>query len=355
MKPTSTDSAAGPPSPALIQAAFEGEGVFFDDPDLLQRLNLIRHLVQSTRLAVVVSGTAGVGKTTCLDQLQRGVDERWVLCRVAGNTTNEPGRVLARLARCCDLPPDCGIPALRQLLAEHAATLSRNSRLPVIAVDDAHLLQAEALAELAALSAGDEAWHLLLFVEPDQQQALAAAGLNSPARTHSLEWPSLSEPQTGAYVLHRLASAGWEGEQPLAIEQVRKLHRDSAGLPGAINRLAPNLLGHKAAATPSAPRQQPRPRPAGPRSWRKILRALALALVLAGVALVLTQQDRINALFEAPPAPEAEVPSLAANSHGAPALPAPPSAAMSTEELPHSAPAPPAPAETPPLPAATEP
>lgn len=353
MKPTDTDSAAGPPSPALVQAAFEGEGSFFDDPDLVQRLNLIRHLVQSTRLAVVVSGPAGVGKSTCLDQLQRDVDERWVLCRVGGSTTNEPARVLARLARCSDLPPDCGIPALRQLLAEHATTLSRNSRLPVIAVDDAHLLQAEALAELAALSAGEEGWHLLLYIEPDQRHVLAAAGLDSPTRAHNLDWPHLSEPQTGAYVLHRLASAGWQGDQPLGIEQVRKLHRDSAGLPGAINRLAPSLLVHKAAATPPAPKQQPNQRPAGPRSWRKILRGLALALIVAGVALVLTQQDRINALFEAPPAPEAEEPPRAAHVDGAPALATPPSA-LTTEELPLPAPVP-APAETPLLPAATAP
>ena len=294
------DAPAAVPNEALLERAFDTDSEsFFDDPDIRQRLNLIRHLVQSTRLAILVSGAPEAGKTTCLDRLQGTADERWMLCRVAGSASAEADRVLGRVARCCDLPPDCGTPALRQLLAEHAATLTRNARLPVIAVDDAHALQREALAELAALSAGEEGWHLLLFAEPGHRELFEAAGLTAPGRLHGLEWPPFSEAQTGAYVLHRLHTAGWSGDLPFTVEQVRRLHRESAGLPGAINRLAPKLTARPGTATP-----KPRPRLPGrsPR-MRNLLRGAAMLSVVAAVAVVLWQQERINALFEQPSAP----------------------------------------------------
>lgn len=303
----SPQSGSAVPDELLLQRAFDVDAhSFFDDPDLVQRSNLIRHLVQSTRLAILVTGSAEVGKTTCLDHLEHTADERWVLCRIAGNTTQHADRVLARLARCCDLPPDCGRLALRQLLGEHAAMLVQNSKLPVIALDDAHGVDAEALAELVALSSSETGWRLLLFAEPGHQDRMAQAGLNSAARVHELDWPPLSEVQTGAYVQYRLERAGWNGELPLNVEQVRKLHRDSGGLPGVINRLAAGLLAAGPAKAAGTKPARPAEARAKPLPLRKLVRGAAVVLLVAGVAVILSQQDRINALFEPEDAPTAE-------------------------------------------------
>lgn len=324
------DTPAGIDS-ALLNRAFEGEAPsFLDDPDLLQRLNLIRHLIQSTRLAVLVSGPAGVGKSACLDELQRSMGQRWLLCRLAGATTRDPDRAMARLARCCDLPPDCGRPALRQLLAEHATVTNRSAQLPVIAVDDAHALEPDALREMVALTAAEHGWRLLLFAEPGHDAHWTAAGLGSAAQLHRLDWPPLSESQTGAYVLHRLRTAGWSGAQPLSAEQIRKLHRDSGGLPGRINQQAPALLSRQAPAP--QPTSQPAPAP-GPGN-RRPLRWIGLAAVAATVALVLWQQDRINALFQQAAVEQATKPAATPGKLPEPPAFEPPPAARATADPP---------------------
>lgn len=370
------DSGQPPLDPDAGARAFaEDDARYFADADITQRLNLIRHLVQSTRLAIVISGETGAGKTASLEQLQRNADERWSLCRVAGSATRDADALLASLARCCDLPPDCGRPALRQLLAEHAEGLSRLSRLPVIAVDDAHALSGPAWVELVALMAGEDGWRLLLYVEPGSDALLAQAGLGSPEQLHRLQWPSLSEAQTGAYVGYRLSAAGWSGPPPLSADQLRKLHRDSRGLPGNINRLAPTLLADKRTAAPrSATPRAPAPATA-PRA-RKLLRGAAVLMLVAAAAAVLTQQERINALFEPPPpqiqeplslpqapsrqpGPETESPAAAAPSPRAPlaaspTLPPDGSTASRPDPGLEAAPATPAPDRSPP-PAAPQP
>ncbi len=289
-----------------VRSAFGQAGAaFFADADILQRLNLIRHLLQSTHLVVLVVGESGIGKSAGLTQLQRMADERWSLCRISGAASAEPDKLLADLARCCDLPPDCGRLALRHLLAEHASVLCRNTRLPVVVVDDAHALTQPALAELAALASPAEGWHLLLAGEPLDEGRLQQAGFPA-AGVHVLEWPHLSQAQTGAYLSHRLSAAGWSDTLPVTREQLAKLHRESHGLPAEIDRLAPEMLAGKKAPAPVTAQRSAGPRRRLP--LRKTVRILGLVLLIGVAAVVLTQQDRINALFEQHP-PASSVPA----------------------------------------------
>ncbi len=317
---------------ATVRSAFgESGAAFFADADTHQRLNLIRHLLQSTRLVVLVIGESGIGKSAGLTQLQRMADDRWSLCRVSGAASADPDKLLADLARCCDLPPDCGRLALRQLLAEHASALCRNTRLPVIAVDDAQALTQPALSELAALASPAEGWHVLLAGEARDEPWLQQAGFPA-AEVHVLEWPRLSQAQTGAYLSHRLATAGCSGQLPLTQEQLAKLHRDSRGLPAEIDRLAPEMLSHKRAAAsviaPPAPKRRGLP-------LRNTVRIVGLVLLIGAAAVVLTQQDRINALFEQRPAPASAPASPIALPSRPP--PAPPSGEPEQETQPQQA------------------
>ncbi len=320
-----------------VQSAFGQPGAaFFADADIHQRLNLIRHLLQSTRLVVLVVGESGVGKSAALTQLERMADERWSLCRIAGAASAEPDKLLADLARCCDLPPDCGRLALRHLLAEHASALYRNTRLPVIVVDDAHALTQPALAELAALASPAEGWHLLLAGEPLDEGRLQQGGFPAAA-LHVLEWPHLSRSQTGAYLSHRLATAGWSETLPLPPEQLARLHRDGRGLPAEIDRLAPEMLARRKAAAPVT--NQRLARPGGRLPLRKTVRILGLVLLIGVAAAVLTQQDRINALFEQQPrSASAPANPIAPPSQPTPAMPpATPSGTPEPETEPHGA------------------
>lgn len=263
----------------LRGAPFGGDrpGSRYRDSAILQRLNLLRHLIQSTDLLIVVQAPAGGGKTTALGELSSLADETWRVATIAGADIDDTAGLYRALAAVLidAPPPGAGDAALRAELAR----LRADALLPVVLVDDAHRLPGpvlEALLSLAYPTSAASA-RIVLFAEPSLHTILEQMDPPSGARRslHVEALAPLTLEQTEAYLMHRLLAAGLSGAGPFSARQIKKIHRVAQGLPGAVNEQAHRLLVDSVGRGPH--RAQP--------AALRLLPALGM-LVLAGLVAV---------------------------------------------------------------------
>ncbi|HDO34207.1 MAG TPA: hypothetical protein ENH08_03700 [Chromatiales bacterium] len=226
--------------------AARGFAPFYEDPAILQRFNLLRHLIQSTGRLIVVQAPEGGGKTTLLERLQAHADESWCVQRLGGETP--PQEVAALYAQLAGglAGVERAVPANGEAICAALARLREDARLPVILADDAHLLPVpvlEALISLACPPAPGSA-RVVLFGEPSLQAILEGMALPAELRKslHVEALPAFTPEQTAAYLMHRLLAAGLSGDDPFTPRQVRQIHRAARGLPGRIQEQAHRLL-----------------------------------------------------------------------------------------------------------------
>lgn len=272
---------------------------FYADPVLIQRLDLLQHLTRFGDMLLGISGPRGSGKTTLLRQfLQRG-NTTWRSCLIDGGRIEQPVELLTRLAegfgQNMTVPPQ----RLKADLIRYCQGLQHNSQQAVIVIEDAHLLPDPALKVLLELG-GDaretlKLIRVLMFGEPGLEQRLIAAGLHSPQQPllHSLDIPRFNEQQTAAYLMYRLAVAGFSGDSPFSLTEIRAMHKAAEGLPGKLNALAHETLIDRANRAGARKRAKSDPEavestiPPRPRARTRALALLGLLLVVGVIGYFL--------------------------------------------------------------------
>lgn len=291
---------------SLHEDPFLADGkYFYADPGREQTLNLLKHLTQYSEELLLVSGPAGSGKSTLLEQYVLRADESWLICRLDSAGLTGAGELFLAIAqgfglRTAHLEPRHILDALRARL-EHLQL----SRVPVLLLDDADMLGADALEVIVRLAElTGEHGHLLrilLFARSDLLVHFSTPRFANAVHPHPVELQPLDERQTLAYLQHRLAVAGFSGDLSFQSADIRYIQKHARGWPGGINRLAREvLLGRK----------QDR------RSW--ILPAVLLTLLLVAGGLTVLKWKPMepveNAFILLPPV-ELHEPSEAVELH----------------------------------------
>lgn len=210
------------------------------------RARLLRCLRQGKELSVLC-GEVGAGTSTLarrlLDDLDPDAFEAGLL--VVGRGA-EPAWLRAAVARQLGIAePAAGRPeALRQLYG-HLVGLHQDGRRAVIAIDEAQVLGAEALAELLALLNFEHEDQRLLSVLLVGSLELERLLAREPALLGRCELRVRIEPLGGAearaYIAHRLVVAG--GDPALFAPELADVIAERAGgLPRRMNALADNAL-----------------------------------------------------------------------------------------------------------------
>lgn len=278
---------------------------FYADPSLIQRLDLLQHLTQFGDMLLGVSGPVGSGKTTLAQQFLRRANSTWRICRLSGAHIQHPDELLVKLAECLGLHSTATPERLKTDLLRHCETLRHNAQLAVLVIDDAQQLPDPALKALLELADDPretlKRLRVILFSEARLEQRLAATGWHSPQQPllHHLDIPRFDEQQAAAYLMYRLAVAGYSGESPFSRTEIRALYKATDGLPGKLNVLAHETLVEHAG------RIATRKNVAGPgaRRGRPVMVLGLIGSLVAGALAWYLSQEQTTAPPRVPPAP----------------------------------------------------
>lgn len=293
------------------------ERFYLSTPALGPRLDLIKHLIDDSRLLLYVIGERGSGKSALLDEILAMARDGWRVARIQANAMLDPLALLRDLTQALNpgvrgQDRDALLAALEDLLA--ASTDTRF--VPVVLVDDAHELSEEAVKLLFSLAipprggspaASREAhrFRIVLFCEPEIDTVLKARGLAavSPPVAHVVELPPFTVEDTRAYLAERLSRVGLGALLPLDIGVADRIHQDARGLPGAIDAVARETLWRGQGQPSPAPDPVPAP-DAGRGSpwaavrkhgWRLYTAAAVLAVVTGFIVYeIVNQPDEVG-------------------------------------------------------------
>lgn len=303
-----TSAPAGAPAVDPFGSACDARA-FYVDAARDKTLNLLLHLAPYSDL-LLLTGERGSGKSAmCARFVERAADT-WRVFLIKGGPAMDETALLdamdSELAvrSTTDIEPGERMARLRRSLT----VLRRGSLLPILVIDDAHLLPASAFGFLAALTApagegeGERSVGVLLAGEAGGLEAC----LDSPAAqalhariAHTAALAPLSEEDTAGYIRHRLAAAGVDAGALYTPAVMRFIYTASAGNLERINELSRVVLTHRerAAEAENTPDGTGR---------RVLLRYGALTIVVAAVFLGVLYRDELTGEAR-PPEPAAPV------------------------------------------------
>ncbi len=256
------------PGPAAEAAQADREGYLLTAA-LSQRVDLIRHLIDFSRQLVLIMGDEGSGKTSLLHHLHASAAENWRVAKVNADPMCDADALTKRLGAEFDLNFTEREDIERRVEGFNTflATARRALLVPVVLVDDAHLLPADALLLLLRLAQPEsEAPHLrvALFCDSRMTRLLGSPQLHAfkYSLVHTVEMAPFTLEDTTRYLATHWAAVDPECDPILDDGYVREVHVASEGIPGRIKALvrtslSESAIGSAVAAEPADGRHLP--------------------------------------------------------------------------------------------------
>ena len=198
---------------------------------------------------IIITGEVGAGKTTLVEWLRTQVDQdAYSIARVSTTQVREDDLFRLAMAGFGLTDEGLGKAALlgrfEQLLRDHQAS----GRRCLLIVDEVQNLSVAALEELRMLSNlavdGRTPLQTILLGQPQFRRALASSSLDQLRQRvlTSYHLGPLTREETRAYVEHRLAAAGWDGDPQIEDAAFEAIFDHTDGVPRRINRLCSRVL-----------------------------------------------------------------------------------------------------------------
>jgi general secretion pathway protein A len=215
-----------------------------------EALSNLRYGVCSAKSLTLLIGEAGTGKTTLLRTILESEEcshVRWVYLNNPIVSREDFVRMLAarfEIRGAAAESKGAFLDALEQILRERQ---SRGEQT-VLVVDEAQSLSNDLLEEirlLANIETADRKLLLLILAgQPELAERLNDPGLRQLKQRVALrcEIAPFNLVETGAYIAHRLETAGCESQQLFTREAVEAIHAYSSGVPRTINVICDNAL-----------------------------------------------------------------------------------------------------------------
>jgi general secretion pathway protein A len=204
-------------------------------------LDSIRYGIESRAGFIVITGEIGAGKTTLLQSVLQRVDDRTTVARIV-NTTLDPRELLEAIML------DFGLettgkskPALLRDLGQFLVQERTQGRRPLLVIDEAQNLSAQALEEVRLLSnletEKSKLLQILLVGQPDLRSKIASTELEQFRQRVAVSYhlTPLDAPETAAYINYRLDHAAVGVAPHFPPDASALVHRRSGGVPRIIN------------------------------------------------------------------------------------------------------------------------
>ncbi|MCK5720151.1 MAG: AAA family ATPase [Thiomargarita sp.] len=224
---------------------------YYLTPELNQRINLIRHLIQNSEQLLLILAEAGSGKTALLNQLKQiaeDKEEHWWLYTLKSSPALSEESLLSVILTAFNVRQDGkSTEVLKTSLRNHIAATRYNGQLPILFVDNAHKLPLSSLKTIVNLAMDGEPltrMRVILFCEPQITSILATPEFEIVQQnmTHTLDIPAFSDSQVRDYLQFCLQDTKYQHSHPFTTEAIKKIYTESAGIPAEINLYAGQVL-----------------------------------------------------------------------------------------------------------------
>ena len=222
---------------------------FFDSAEHRRAMAHLTYGLHHAEGFIVITGEVGAGKTMLVDRLLSQIDpQTFVVAKIV--TSQLGGDDLLRMVAAAFGIEHVGVPKATLLVRIQEFVLSQFAarRRAVLIVDEAQNLSVEALEELRMLSnivvGTATALQSFLLGQPQFRVVLGNPALDQLRQrvTAAYHLGPLTEPDTRAYIEHRLHCAGWKHDPDIAEECFAVIYRYTGGVPRRINSLCSRLL-----------------------------------------------------------------------------------------------------------------
>jgi general secretion pathway protein A len=213
-----------------------------------EALDYLRYGIETHAGFVMVTGEIGSGKTTMLQTVLRGLDNRTIVARIV-NTMLEPRELLETIIIDLGLDPTGkGKPVLLRDLAQFLIDQRMAGRLVLIVVDEAQNLSLATLEEIRMLSnletEKSKLLQIVLVGQPELRESLASDQLAQLRQriTVSYHLRPLDADETTEYINHRLRRAALGAPLQFPPQVTNLVFERSGGVPRLINVICDALL-----------------------------------------------------------------------------------------------------------------
>jgi MSHA biogenesis protein MshM len=221
---------------------------FFPCRATQQAFNTLVVAVSNGEGFIKITGEVGTGKTLLCRKFLATLDTNWISAYVP-NPSFEPRSLYLALAEELGILVSATLDQHQLLKAITRALLdlARQRKRVVLCMDESQAMSLETLEALRLLTNLEtekrKLMQVVLFGQPELDRKLASPSIRQLLQriTFQHHMLGLEESEVGAYVLHRLAVAGFTGRALLSLPALRLLHRASSGVPRLVN-----VLMHKA-------------------------------------------------------------------------------------------------------------
>jgi len=212
-----------------------------------EALAALRYGVLENKGFLLMTGDAGIGKTTLVRALTEGLDNS-VLWAVINDPKRQRLDFYNGIARGFGIAKEFSSKVQFLIQFSHFLhTAAEEGKKVLLLIDDCQLLSQEMLEELRLLSniEKDDAKLInIFFVGQRQFNEMLSQPSNRAVRQRlalRVDLPALTSSETEEYILHRLKVAGSE-EKIFSAKAMGSIHRASMGIPKRINSICEHAL-----------------------------------------------------------------------------------------------------------------
>ncbi|MCP3661615.1 MAG: AAA family ATPase [Gammaproteobacteria bacterium] len=219
----------------------------FSSAVLNQKIELVQHLINNSDRIPLIKGPRGAGKSALLNILLNQTRGSWISCQIEASSTLQPNTLFNHLCSSFSVPQTDGDP-LERLLA-HLEALDQSGRLPVLLIDDAHLLPIPTFIALLRLferrPSSLPLLKILLTADNKIEELLATpqSQVMNLQLLQQLDLPILNQEETEQFIHHIFGREEVPRQISLDSSQIERIFNESGGIPGKIEPLALALLG----------------------------------------------------------------------------------------------------------------
>jgi type II secretory pathway predicted ATPase ExeA len=211
--------------------------------DLSRLLSELSSAIKTQTETLVLESAPGTGKSVLAEYLTHIKEPNWHVSLIRGS--DEIDKTALAHAIISQHFPGHRFDKTRSgsILQEFLQLYQINGKLPVVIIDDAHLLPAETLKfvlEIANLRYEEAQYRIVLFADLSLVKRLELPSLKEiiSGQREYKRIPSFSKPQTVKYLEHRLSLAGQCKVVPFNSDDIDNIFKNSAGIPGEIHKFA---------------------------------------------------------------------------------------------------------------------